>query len=335
MKNTNIFDLLGISHLENFHSRFIVSVINYNNDSKRLFIEMLNKHLTNKITPVLNDTKGKNEHSLKNNLGRVDIFINDYKDKTKDGKTRIIIENKIFARDQKGQLARYSEYLETKVNDTNKYKGYLFYLTLEGRKASVYSTKNSNVKYYILSYRNDILANWLNKVLDLNIDEKLRGYISDYIEIVNKLTLVDEMIEYEFEKALKLEKFKDKGIEEKYFNAYLELKFWQYIENKLNVTPDPKRLYNYEKIKKLSKNQRKYGIIIGNKRIYVDINTKQLFLSKGKFNNENKNWIIDSEEKDIKLKDEKEEFKTDKLLNKNRMEEIANKVVENFDKLQS
>src|SRR5574344_2001768 len=73
--------------------------------------------------------------------GRIDIIITN-KDKNK----AIIIENKIYARDQEKQLSRYKKY-------ANNYKYYkLLYLTLEGEEASKCSIGKEIFEYQCISY---------------------------------------------------------------------------------------------------------------------------------------------------------------------------------------
>lgn len=65
--------------------------------------------------------------------GRIDIFVYDNK------KNAIIIENKIYAGDQKNQLLRYYNYAFK-----NKFKFNIIYLTLYGDAASEDSVGNKN-----------------------------------------------------------------------------------------------------------------------------------------------------------------------------------------------
>lgn len=110
--------------------------------------------------------------------GFIDIVI-------KDSKNQVVIENKIYAGDQKGQLLRYKK----------KYPMCrLIYLTLEGKQPSKFSYKIDNgqelsLKDIILvSYKDDIkkwLENCLEKTHSLPI---IRETLVQYLYLVKKLT---------------------------------------------------------------------------------------------------------------------------------------------------
>ena len=93
----------------------------------------------------------------------------------------IIIENKIYAKDQPSQLYRYYEYTHN-----IKKKSFIIYLTLDGKKPSLSSLgrikniddnylienelKNIDINLYCLSYKKDILI-WLDEVLKIIVDK--------------------------------------------------------------------------------------------------------------------------------------------------------------------
>lgn len=321
-KSLNIFDLLGISTNENIHSRFIVSVIEYDDYAKSEFINMLNKKWTydNSIEPNLK-CKARNERVLPGELGRVDIFISGKYDKY-DGNTRIIIENKIFARDQYKQMARYSDFLFKK----NNYNGFLFYLTLEGKSPLPCSYVDSDCKYSKLSYHEDILP-WLNKVKVKTEVEKFKTYLSDYIDVVERLTDVLNMVDRGNEC--------NNDVSQEDFNAILELRFWQYIEDQicdnLNM-PDNRRLYSYEKIHKKHYQLKRdssfhdYGIIVNGIRIAVSSKKGDfsIYLSKGEFDGDK--W---SSDKIYTFNEEK--LYTNDLRNLTNMKEIADKIINEYN----
>ena len=338
-KSSNIFDLLRISTNENLHSRFITSIIEYDDNAKREFLKILNQRSINKIDENLL-CKARNERKLPNNNGRVDIFISG-KTGLHNGNTRIIIENKIFARDQPHQMHKYHKYLKN-------YDGHLFYLTLERKSPSQYSLFDKNDEsidghsilgnYSLLSYH-DLLP-WLTK-LDTTIDEnvndtekanviRIKSYIKDYIEIVKRLTLISKMIEVGY--------VEESNISQEDFNALLELRFWQYIEDDLckGTEPDPKRLYSFEKIQKNHNNSsrngsiRDYGIVVGDKRIAVTTDSKRecrLYLSKGNFIDDK--WV--GEKNYLEIDDKS--VSTNKLENTSKMIEIAKEIIECFKSL--
>lgn len=113
--------------------------------------------------------------------GRLDILIT-------SGNKAIIIENKIYAEDQKNQLRRYEEFAKNRYNGGYK----LLYLTLFGSIASEYSTGNQDDLDYIpIGYNYEIL-----KWLDLCAKEstrrpKVRETIEQYIHLIKQLTNQD------------------------------------------------------------------------------------------------------------------------------------------------
>lgn len=347
----NIFNILKLETKENYHSKFIVEVINASTTNKDLFVKMLygviqsqNGGSDYKFLTDLSKLKFRTEKTLSNDPNsRVDIFASDYQN-ANEGKTRIIIENKIYAGDQKEQLLRYCDYL--KLKDKN-YNGALFYLTIEKRQASNYSTFDKYNKYqyleekrlernglkphkdYFLLGFEDIKA-WLNQVIENNdISGNLQIYIKDYISIIDKLTEHNNMLEGGF---IGLDKNEYK------FNALLELKFWQELESELDrkfSIDYIHRYYNYNKILKTHKpNPRgkmpqEYGLILNpnsesNKNtsirigVQVDKNKRHcLFISKGNLNNN-------------KWEGEKIPFggiKTNELIKLDIMKEIVHRII--------
>ena len=114
--------------------------------------------------------------------GRIDIIL-------EDGKQRhaIIIENKIYANDQRNQLLRYRNYGKEQFGERN-FK--LVYLTLYGCEPSEHSLGGEKFEVIKLSYARDIL-----KLLeDLALTPPLipvHSTIKDYIKIIKQLTYQD------------------------------------------------------------------------------------------------------------------------------------------------
>lgn len=111
-----------------------------------------------------------------------------------DGKkVLIVIENKIFAGDQKMQMRRYYNYAKDVQKEKNYSKFFIFYLTLSGDSPSQYSTDGLKDKseYYTLSYKEDIF-NWLGKCLEKTFDRPLvRETIIQYKNLIASLTRND------------------------------------------------------------------------------------------------------------------------------------------------
>lgn len=205
--NFNIFKIMRMETDEvRTHSRFIAELLNPSGSHGQkdvflvLFINAFKRLLIEKAPNLadvfdilkcdISTTEIKVEEVIEN--GRVDIVM-----KFSNGQV-VVIENKIYAADQYGQLARYK----------NKYpKCYLIYLTLNGGKAtdfsndwaneknekiSVHSSEDCKVKcencYFSFSYKKDIL-DWLrNCQKESSAFPILRETIAQYINLIKHLT---------------------------------------------------------------------------------------------------------------------------------------------------
>ncbi|MFJ1436138.1 PD-(D/E)XK nuclease family protein [Capnocytophaga canimorsus] len=184
----NIFQICGVDHYENTHSKIIAELLNPNGThglkSKLLecFIETLGNYF------IINDFDCNNlsvftEYSTRE--GRIDILIQNAND-------AIIIENKIYARDGERQLSRYDKYAQ------NRFKKYqILYLTLLGNEAD----KNSScgVPYTPISYKETIIK-WLERCVEITSRYPLvRETIVQYINHLKKLTHQDMETEHKQE----------------------------------------------------------------------------------------------------------------------------------------
>lgn len=182
----NIFEILGLQTSEvRLHSAIIAELLNPKGNHglgdkflKAFIDDIIVKQLTFNmdtssteviveypIGPISEDsTEG----------GRIDILLKDNEKQT------IIIENKIYAGDQKCQLLRYNNYA-CKTEQLSKDQYIILYLTLDGVQANDYSTGEKDFKYYCISYRNDILK-WLEHCLCIAALQPLvRETIQQYI----------------------------------------------------------------------------------------------------------------------------------------------------------
>lgn len=335
---TNIFKLLKIESKENFHSRFIAEVLKHDKKAKELFIFHLNKAIEkcNSSKPKIyinhSDYKILNEKTLKGNKeNRVDIFLHDH-----PSLNRIIIENKIYAGDQPNQLSRYHSYL---IKEQEKpYCGTLFYLTLEGKDATNYSKKKlrKNENYFLISYKREI-KNWLDEILinkEVVLDAKMKVFVEDYKQIINDLIKPWHDLESSFDK--------DESMKSDAQKSYLELRFWEYLENRIfenfrDKVPEisDKRLYNYVKISK-GENEKKektrdYGIILklelkDKRGVFIGVskegnNKHKIFINNVVFDDLNKDWIVNKENNIYT------QYRTDELVNKPTMEDVVSKVI--------
>lgn len=218
----NIFSVLNVETKETRHSAFIAELLNpagshgqkYN--FLRLFLEEVEqisspesqaeKHLVSLKDINLQSAKIRVEEDFgiiqdsgrKKSGGRADIVIHLQK---KDGQDFVIvIENKIYAGDQKSQLARYKESV---MKEYHNCEIVLVYLTLDGHAPSDDSLQGIDKKsLLILSYHENI-KKWLEACLmKAVLLPSLREAIAQYINIINKLTyqemdktMSDEMTE--------------------------------------------------------------------------------------------------------------------------------------------
>lgn len=177
----NVFQLLGLESDEvRTHSQFLAEMLNPNG-SHGVGDAFLNLWLDQSGIKDFETKTAKSivEHYIgpvsETGGGRIDIMI-----AGKSGK--IVIENKIFAGDQKNQLLRYYNY------DKN---AKLFYLTLFGSEPDLESTGKGALKedqYTRISYATDILK-WLEACRKeaANIPT-VRETITQYIQLIRKLT---------------------------------------------------------------------------------------------------------------------------------------------------
>ncbi len=189
-ENFNIFSIMSMESDEVFtHSALIAELLNPNGthglDEKplQLFVE---KIVGNDFTiDYKNAVSLKEEHIGKINEdktegGRLDIIV---KEKNADNSSDkiFVIENKIYAGEQKNQLYRYkNQYPNAK----------LFFLTINGFESKQISEEENKEKeiYTSVSYEKDIL-NWIEECAKLAYDKPmLREILKQYIYLIKKLT---------------------------------------------------------------------------------------------------------------------------------------------------
>lgn len=213
----NVFYTLDIWNKEVIlHSRFIADLLNprgYHN-KRILFLQQFIKILKKNISVDIDIESIKTvscEESITNSR-RLDIVIRDKSDNL------IIIENKIFAYDQKEQLYDYSK-------TPCKGKILLLYLTINGEDPSEHSKKDliRDVDYYCISYK-DHIKNWLIESVEeikKTHDNRLIITLTQYLDVVKYLSNSNNMENI----MIILDKFSDENIEKKRedFNALLKI----------------------------------------------------------------------------------------------------------------
>ena len=240
-ESLNIFNTIGLwSEEVRLHSAFIGELLNPNGShgASSLFLkaflevmgieegyldyESCSPNILERVIGTVTETDG----------GRIDIII-------EDGKHAVIIENKIYASDQRNQLLRYHNYGEKSFP-----KGYeLLYLTLDGHDPSDDSLGGKEFEYKSISYEAEIVE-WLGKCLELAPDGlPVISVIRQYIDLIKQLTYTDMDTKYMEElKSVALapenvlaggELFK---IQNEWLNGLLEIHVWNplrdYTESK-------------------------------------------------------------------------------------------------------
>lgn len=190
----NIFNTIGLwSEEVRLHSAFIGELLNPNGSHGASFLflkaflevmgieeryldyESCSPNILERVIGTVTETDG----------GRIDIII-------EDGKHAVIIENKIYASDQRNQLLRYHNYGEKSFP-----KGYeLLYLTLDGHDPSDDSLGGKEFECKSISYEAEIVE-WLGKCLELAPDGlPVISVIRQYIDLIKQLTYTDMDTQY-------------------------------------------------------------------------------------------------------------------------------------------
>lgn len=186
----NIFSTLHKDSDEvNLHSRFIHSLLDPSGKHNQgtIFLDLFMRSCSlDEFKIDINNTKVTREDH------NIDILISD-----EVNSKYIIIENKIYAEDQKEQIQNYIKYIYDELDE--KADIYVLYLTLYGEKPSSASLgkfklddnylKNGKqqVKFKSISYKNDILK-WLNECrVEMQNLLKFDLIISQYIDVIKSL----------------------------------------------------------------------------------------------------------------------------------------------------
>ncbi len=173
----------------NLHSRFIHSLLDPNGKHNQgiIFLDLFMRSCSlDEFKIDIDNTKVTREDH------NIDMLISD-----EVNSKYIIIENKIYAEDQKGQIQNYIKYIYDELDE--KADIYVLYLTLYGKKPSNASLgefkldgnylKNGKqqAKFKSISYKNDILK-WLNECrAEMQNLLKFDLIISQYIDVIKSL----------------------------------------------------------------------------------------------------------------------------------------------------
>ena len=193
----NIFTLFHyFSDEVNLHSNFIASLLDPNGDHYKndlflkLFLEMCG------IDDFSIDTS---RATVFKEFKHIDIYIS-------DGKKHIILENKVYAKDQPTQIARYIKAIQNKDAEVKDEDICVLYLHPDGELPDKQSFgdyharllgENPSIKFKVISYGKEILE-WIDKcknevsnLTDLNI---FLSQYKDVIEMIyDRYKRIDEM----------------------------------------------------------------------------------------------------------------------------------------------
>ena len=191
----NIFTLFhGFSDEVNLHSNFIASLLDPNGDHYKndLFLKLFLE--TCGIDDFSIDTSTA---TVFKEFKHIDIYIS-------DGKKHIILENKVYAKDQPTQIARYIEAIQNKGAEDEDI--YVLYLHPDGKLPDNQSFgdyharllgENPSIKFKVISYGKEILEwidrckNEVSNLTDLNI---FLSQYKDVIEMIyDRYKRIDEM----------------------------------------------------------------------------------------------------------------------------------------------
>ena len=192
----NIFTLFhGFSDEVNLHSNFIASLLDPNGDHYKgdLFLKLFLE--TCGIDDFSIDTS---RATVFKEFKHIDIYIS-------DGKKHIILENKVYAKDQPTQIARYIKAIQNEgAKESDRVKDediYVLYLhpdgelpkenSLGGYKLNKDNTKlekdGSSINFKVISYGNEILSwidrckNEVSNITDLNV------FLSQYKDVIEMI----------------------------------------------------------------------------------------------------------------------------------------------------
>lgn len=185
----NIFNVIGLSSEEvRLHSAFIAELLNPrgSHGAGQLFLQAFLEKID--VSNDFINYKCCSHNIVERGIGkiteteggRIDIII-------EDGNHAVIIENKIYAPDQKNQLLRYHNYARN--NYPNGFV--LIYLTLDGHEANFFTLGDNSIDYIAISYEHEI-REWLDTCYEISEGKPLaQSIIKQYCELVKQLTYTD------------------------------------------------------------------------------------------------------------------------------------------------
>ncbi len=198
-ENFNVFSVLKMDSKEvRMHSAFIGELLNpkgthgLKDEPLKIFVDLLNSKFkeTDTIVGGVTSTEEKFKIDKESAITTVEKYIGfTNEDKTEGGridiivedknKNAIIIENKIYAKEQANQLIRYNNYSQNSP---------ILYLTLNGIAPKSAEGLVEKSHYFNISYKEHI-KEWLELCLKEAVEyPMLREVIKQYLYLIKKLT---------------------------------------------------------------------------------------------------------------------------------------------------
>ena len=236
----NVFSILGVEADEvRTHSAFLADLLNPQGSHRQgtAFLKLfLEKALEYSGPDEYENFQVTKEAST--GQGRIDILL-------EKNDACIVIENKIYAGDQRAQVERYYRYAKDKGFSEEQIK--LAYLTLDGSlpsKGSLGKLPEERVK--CLSYSADII-NWLEECMKLQEVQRIspiRETVFQYRDLLKRLTGQSTNRRYSMElkdilakdKNYKLIPDLEQAILE--FKVQVQFKFWEELKKQILELPE-------------------------------------------------------------------------------------------------
>lgn len=182
----NIFSVCKLRYDELKHSSIIAEILNpqgahgQGKDYLLLFLDIIKKKVNDRSFRInIEDVRAYNDEIMVETEcsvqeGRVDIVV-------KHGHVPfLIIENKLYAKDQEEQLNRYNKYA---IRYSKEYE--IVYLSLDGKEASEYSA--NGIDYIKMSYSQDIVQ-WLEMCIKAHEISPIVEILKQYKSYIEQIT---------------------------------------------------------------------------------------------------------------------------------------------------
>ena len=229
----NIFNILDKKSAELSHEKFIFDLINpkgsHSQDTK--FLKLFLENVLEILDFDFENAYVEQERPIKSMDmdGRIDLFI-------ESKKYIIAIEIKIYAKEQKKQIARYQKYIEEQKNGR---KAKVYYLTLFGEDSETVD-KESEIECKSISFKEEIIEWTKLSIEKAALFPKIREVLYQYLDTIMDLTnILEGGLEMELVELL----LKNKNIqyaEELYkavgeAKATVEYEFWIKLNNEISI----------------------------------------------------------------------------------------------------